>query len=355
MTGKPRVTSYQVAQRAGVSRTTVSLVLNEVRGVNIREETRRRVLRAAEELGYVPNAAARSLVSGQTRTLGLVISHAEHLQVDAFIPQLLYGFGLVSRQRGYRVLLETVEDVTKPDAYTELVRGNRIDGLAVLNFRCDDSQLPELIRRGFPVVLIGFHPWPGLEDKIFAVETDGVAAAIRATRHLIALGHRRIAHITFSPENYYATQDRLRGYRQALQAAGIEWDPAWVRYGNFSAASGYQAMRQLLRRKPYPTALFAGNDTIALGAMAAIHRKGLRIPEDIAVVGYDDIPTAPYMVPPLTTVRISPLEQGRIAAEMLSGLIEGNPPQHRRICLPAPLIVRESCGAKRQGAVSAGR
>lgn len=346
MTGKPRVTSYQVAKRAGVSRTTVSLVLNGVPGISISEETRRRVLQAAEELGYVPNAAARSLVSGQTLTIGLVVSHAEHLQVDAYIPQLLYSLSHTSHQHGYRVLLETVEDVSRPDAYLELVRGQRIDGLIVVNIRSDDSQLPELIRRNFPVVLIGFRLWPGLESKIYSVETDDQEASERATRHLIALGHTRIAHITFSPENYYATQSRHRGYRHALEAAGLEYDPALVQFGNYSAASGYEAMQRLLRRKPYPTALFAGNDTIALGAMAAIHEKGLRIPQDIAVVGYDDIPTALYMTPPLTTVRVPAVEQGRLAVEMLSSLMRGNPPEHTHIRLPTPLIVRESCGAR---------
>lgn len=341
-----RVTSQQVAKKAGVSRTTVSFVLNDVPGTNISEETRARVLRAAAELGYVPNAAARSLVSGQTLTIGLVVSHAEHLQVDAYIPQLLYSISHTSHQHGYRVLLETVEDVSRTDAYLELVRGQRIDGLIVLNLRSDDKQLPELIRRNFPVVLIGFRQWEGLEEKIFAVETDDLAASRQATQHLIALGHTRIAHITFSPENYYATQSRHRGYRLAIEAAGLEYNPVLVQFGNYSAASGYTAMQRLLNRKPYPTALFAGNDTIALGAMAAIHEKGLCIPQDIAVVGYDDIPTAPYMTPPLTTVRIPAVEQGRLAVELLSNLMRGVSPKHSHIRLPAPLVIRESCGSK---------
>lgn len=345
MVGKRRVTSQQVAKRAGVSRTTVSFVLNDAPGSNISEETRQKVLQAAEELGYVPNAAARSLVSGRTLTIGLVVSHAEHLQVDAFIPQLLYSLSHNSHLHGYRVLLETVEDVSQPDAYMQLVRGNRIDGLIVLNIRSDDSQLPDLIRRNFPVVLLGFREWPDLASKTYSVHTDGNKAGMRATQHLISLGHTRVAHITFSPEIYYATQDRHMGYRQALEAAGLKYNPALVKFGNYSAASGCQAMKELLRRKPYPTALFAGNDTIALGAMAAIHERGLRIPEDIAVIGYDDIPTAPYMIPPLTTIRISAAEHGRVAVEMLSGLMEGKPPAQNHVCLQTPLIVRKSCGA----------
>lgn len=336
------VTSQQVAKRAGVSRTTVSFVLNDVPGANISEETRQRVLRAAEELGYVPNAAARSLVSGRTLTIGLVVAYAEHLKVDAFIPQLLFSMSQHSHLHGYRVLLETVEDVSRPDAYTDLVRGKHIDGFIAVNVRSDDRQLPELIRRNYPVVLLGFPGWEG-----YSVVTDGVEAGRRATQHLIELGHTRIAHITFSPEEYAATRDRHQGYRLALEQAGIDYLPSLVRHGNYSAASGYEAMKQLLRRKPYPTALFAGNDTIAMGAMAAIHEKGLRIPEDIAVVGYDDIPTAPYMVPPLTTIRVSPVEQGRIAVEMLATLIRGNTPPERQVRLETPLVVRSSCGAAR--------
>lgn len=353
MIPKRRVTSQQVAKRAGVSRTTVSFVLNDAPGSNIPEETRQRVLKAAEELGYVPNAAARSLVSGQSLTIGLVISHAEHLQVDAFIPQLLYSLSHTSHDHGYRVLLETVDDVSRPDAYLDLVRGQRIDGLIVVNLRSDDSQLPELIRRNFPVVLLGFREWEGLESKTYTVQADGIKAAKNATRHLIQLGHTRIAHITFSPEQYYATQDRHMGYRMALEEAGLYYDPNLVKLGNYSAASGFEAMQALLARKPYPAAVFVGNDTVALGAMSAICQHGLRIPEDIAVVGYDDIPIAPYTVPPLTTVRVNAIEHGRIAVEMLSGLMQGNPPQETRVSLPTPLIIRESCGAqKKVGMVS---
>ena len=345
MTLKRRVTSQQVARRAGVSRTTVSFVLNDVPGSNISEETRHKVVQAAAELGYVPNAAARSLASGQTLTLGLVISHAEHLKVDAFIPQLLYSLSKASHGYGYRVLLETVADVSRPDAYTHLVRGQHIDGLIVLNSRSDDNQLPELIRRTFPVVLLGFRQWPGLEAQTYTVETNSLEASQRATRHLIALGHQRIAHITFSPEVYLATQERHQGYRKALEEAHLTYDPRLIEFGNYSAASGYAAMNKLLRRRPRPTAVFAGNDTIALGAIGAIHQAGLRIPHDIAIVGYDDIPTAPYLTPPLTTIRSSASEHGQRAVEMLSQLMQGTPPRENRVVIETPLVVRQSCGA----------
>ncbi len=347
-----RVTSQQVAKRAGVSRTTVSFVLNDVVGANISQETRQRVLRAAEELGYVPNAAAQMLVSGETRTIGLVVSHAEHLQVDAFIPQLLYSLSRTSHALGYRVLLETVEDVSRPDAYDNLVQGQRIDGLIVLNTRSDDTQLPELIRRNYPVVLLGFPAWAELGERAGVVATDGRDAGQRATAHLIGLGHKRIAHITFSPEHYHATQDRHQGYREALEGAGLSYDPALVEHGNYSAASGYETMKRLLKRTPRATALFAGNDTVAMGAMAAILEHGLRIPEDIAVVGYDDIPTAPFMIPALTSICVSAVKQGELAVRMLSSLLQGQRPSRWQVTVETPLIIRQSCGATLQGSRS---
>jgi len=338
---RKRPTSLQVAERAGVSRTTVSFVLNDVAGMHISEVTRKRVLKAARELGYVPDAAARTLASGRTRTLGLIICHAEHLTVDAFIPQLLYSLNEASHQRGFEVLIEAVEDVGRPDAYLELVRAKKIDGLIVLNPRRDDTQLPKLIAEGFPIVVLGDLG----QHQGYAVNVDGQAAARRATRHLVSLGHRRIAHITFSPDQYLATNARLAGYRQALSEGNLTADETLVRYGNYSAESGYLAMRSLLEVQSELTAVFAGNDTIALGAMAAIHQQGRRIPEDIAVVGYDDIPTAPFFTPPLTTIRSPAVEQGRLAMAMLIDLVAGQEPPDPQPLLEAPLIVRQSCGA----------
>jgi DNA-binding LacI/PurR family transcriptional regulator len=339
-----RVTSREVALRAGVSRTTVSLVLNGVRTAHISPETRQRVLEAANELGYAPSAAARVLVSGKTWTIGLLVAQASHLQVDAFIPQLLYSLASYSHRYGYRVLLETVEEPRGPDPYTRLVREQRIDGLIAVNTKVGDHDLEKFLQSDFPLVLLGSKEEPG--PRAFVVCTDGEAASERAAWHLIQLGHTRIAHITFSSEDYGATQDRKRGYQNALKRAGIPFDPELVRYGNYSAASGYLAMKDLLGLKPRPTALFAGNDTIALGALAAIREAGLRVPEDLAVVGYDDIPTAAYLDPPLTTIRSQAQEQGRLALEALVRLMRGEELSERRVFLETPLIIRKSCGSR---------
>jgi DNA-binding LacI/PurR family transcriptional regulator len=343
-TPRRRATSQQVASRAGVSRTTVSFVLNNVPDSNIPPATREKVLKAAEELGYVPNAAAKMLVSGETRTIGLVISHAQHLAVDAFLPQLLYTLSQYSQEAGYNLLLETVRDVSAPDAYLQLVRGHHIDGLVVVNTRSDDSQLPELIRKKFPVVVLGFPNWQAVEQDVHYIATDGINSARVATQHLVDLGHQKIAHITFAPDYYFATQDRHLGYKLALEQAGLKYQKSFVAYGNYSAASGFVAMQKVLRAKP--TAVFVGNDTVAIGALAAIHQAGLRVPEDIAVVGYDDIPTAAYLTPALTTVRVSAVEHGQKAIAMLERLMRGEIIDEKSIACSTELIIRDSCGAK---------
>ncbi len=336
---RKRATSHEVAKRAGVSRTTVSFVLNNVEA-NISKETRQRVLQAAKELDYVPDAAARMLASRQTRTLGLVIFDAIHLQVDAFISKVLYSLTEVSREHDFRVIVEAVEDLGRDDAYLSLVQAKQIDGLIVLNPRSDDSQLPRLIDEGFPLVLVGKIKHPG------AYCVYHKSAVREAVTHLISLGHERIAHITYAPIAYRSADSRLRNYRRALAEAGINADEKLIRYGNYTAQSGYEAMNSLLAAKLRPTAVFAGNDTIAIGAMSAIHRHGLRIPEDIAIVGYDDIPVAPFTIPPLSTVRTPALMQGRLAGEMLIKLLQGEKPARPQIMLETELLIRESCGAK---------
>jgi len=343
-----RPTSREVARRAGVSRSTVSVVLNDVTRIAIAPETRQRVLDAARELGYVPSSAARQLASGRARTIGLVITYAEHLKTDAFVPQALYSLNEEAHRRGFRVLVEALEDVTTPDAYQELVRGKQIDGLIVLNPREDDAGLPRLIADGFPVVVIG-HAAAGPQ-----VDVDNVGAARRATEHLIASGRRRIAHIPYAPLAHHSSAMRLDGWRAALQGAGLDAGDTWVEVADFSAESGHRAMAALLRRKA-PDAVFASNDTVAFGAMTALREAGLRIPVDVAVVGFDDIPLAAHACPPLTTVRLPAVGLGHRAAERLIHRIEGRErdpeggdPDAGDL-LATELIVRTSCGATSHG------
>ncbi len=334
-----RPTSHQVAALAGVSRTTVSFVLNNVSGINLPDSTRKRVLDAASELGYVPDAAARTLASGRTQTIGLVLHGAFQLEIDAYIPRLLSSLFTVSKKHGFQVIVETVKDFNKTRAYRDLVRGKQIDGLVVIYPNSEDEELSELIDAGFPAVLLGTVRHP---EEHSVVQRSSIKPVMD---HLIGLGHERIAHITFAAEDVAVAKRRLTSYQRYLQEAKLEVNDTLVRFGNYSAESGYRAMQSLLKNAHKPTALFAGNDTIALGAMAAIQEAGLRIPEDIAVVGYDDIPNARFTSPPLTTVSTPPLEQGRLAGEMLIDLIKARPIAQRQIRLDTQLVVRRSCGA----------
>lgn len=337
-----RATSHDVAVRAGVSRTTVSFVLNDVPGVNISQETRQRVLRVARELGYVPDAAARSLASRRTHTLGLVlVRNQSHIAADAFLPQVIHGLAASTRQAGFHLLLEPVEDIDHPDAYIHLVRAKQIDGIILSGPRFDDEQLSTLVNEGFPVVLLGQLPG----TPACFVDVDNRSAARKAVEHLIRLGHQCIACITNAPPEYTGSAARLDGYRDALEAAGLTYDNRLVQFGDFVAESGYQAANSLLEEILPPMALFVASDVVAFGAMAAIREHGLTIPDDVALVGFDDVPLAHYVDPPLTTVRLPAAELGRQAGQVIINLIQNGKDAPKDILLDTELIIRASCGA----------
>jgi DNA-binding LacI/PurR family transcriptional regulator len=343
MTG--RITSVDIARYAGVSRATVSTVLNNRMDIAVSAKTRMRVLAAAETLGYVPNSAARMLVSGRSYTLGLILCRPDLLRIDAFMPQLIFGVSRVCNRVGYKLLVEAGDEAMTADAYLSLARGKRIDGLIVLGPKRRDPGLAKLIESGFPVIVSGSIGHPQ-ENGIGTSQRKGGRTA---TRHLIELGHKKIAHIPFAPLGYAGSSERFAGYRSALRSAGLPLNERLVEPADFSAESGYETMKRLLERNVKLTALFAGNDTIAVGAMAALRDAGRSIPEDVAVVGYDDVSTAAYAYPPLTTIRSLPVEQGELVALAALSLLEGKPPGSQQDLLPLELIVRESCGARRSG------
>jgi LacI family transcriptional regulator len=340
------VTSADVARLAGVSRTTVSFVLNNVPNVNISEETRQRVLEAARQLNYHPIAAARSLALRRTQTLGLILCQTlDRISQDAFLPEVIRGINAVTSEHSYRVLVESVEDVTRPDAYIGLVHQAHIDGIILSGPRSDDSQLPYLRDEGFPVVLMGQLPGAGLPF----VDVDNVRAARMAVAHLVGLGHQRIACITNAPLEYTAATDRLKGYWIALEAAGLPFDPLLVRYGDFKERSGFEAMQSLLARPQRPTAVFVGSDVVAFGVLRAARQAGLNVPRDLALVGFDDVPLAHYIDPPLTTVRLPAQRLGAEAAKMLIRMLEQGSGESS-LLLDTELVIRQSCGAALQQA-----
>jgi LacI family transcriptional regulator len=340
-TDRPRrVTSREVAERAGVSRATVSFVLNGVRANRVSDATRQRVLRVARELGYVPDAAARSLVSGRAGTIGLLVNHAQHLGVDSFINQALHSLTEMCGDRGYRLLIETSDLTRGACADAGLAEARRIDGLVVINPNPDDARLAELIERHYPMVLLGNHPDP----RVATISVNSHAAMEAATRHITARGHRRVGFIHYREIASVDEGGRFGGYRAALHAAGLPFEARIVRSGDYSAESGYRAMRSLLTEPDRPTAVMIGNDTVAIGAISAIVDAGLRVPGDVAVVGFDDIPLARFVVPALTTIRLPAEEMARRAGDMVVRLVEGEALAEHRVRLPTELIVRRSCG-----------
>lgn len=337
-----RVTTHDIAREAGVSRTTVSHVLNNHPGIILSAKTRKRVLATARKLGYVPNSAAQMLVTGRSQTIGLILSRPDLISVDAFVPMMICGLNEACRTRGYRLLMETIDDSAEVDAYLDLAKSKRIDGLVVINPCKGDNALRKVIESKFPVLVFGSSGHPR-ENSIGT--QDGQASCL-ATAHLISLGHQRIAHISYAPLVYLPARKRLEGYRAALKVAKLPFDKRLLAEGNFTCESGYSAMRQILASNAHPTALFAGNDTLALGAMVAVREAGLSIPEDFAVVGYDDIPAAAFTYPPLTTIRSHAFEQGRLLGEAATALLDGKEIGSQQDVLPLELIIRASCGAK---------
>lgn len=338
---KRRVTSQDVAKHAGVSRTTVSFVLNEVEGVRISEETRQRVLATAQELGYVPDATAQALVSRRTRIIGLVFSRTyHHLASDAFLLQIVDGLLDVVRQHGIRLILDTVEHLDQTNTYLRLAQAKRIDGIIISLPRTDDTGLHSLVEEDFPAVLIGRLP----TEKICSVDVDNTAAAQMAVEHLLAQGHTRIGCITNAPTSFIAAAERLHGYQEALADAGLAYDNNLIRYGDYGPESGYQAMTSLLQEPNLPTAIFVASDVVAFGVMTAIHEHNLKIPDDIAVIGFDDVPLSRYMNPPLTTVHLPAKELGRKAGELLLDLILHQVEPGRQVTLDTELVIRNSSG-----------
>ena len=336
---KKRVTSQDVANLAGVSRTTVSFVLNDVKGFNISPETRQKVQDAAESLSYVPDASAQALASRRAKAIGLVMTRdPHHIASDAFLPQIISGLMEVIKDNKLRLLIEYVEVEHQDRAYLELARAKHIDGMILLTPRIDDVGLKKLEQVDIPTVLMGH-----LEgSNLYSVDVDNQVAAEQGVQHLLDLGHTKIACISNAPPSYAASPDRVIGYKNALLAAGITPNESLIRYADFDPESGYIQMKSLLESGNKFTAIFVASDNVAMGAKAALREAGLRIPEDISLVGFDDIPWAQYADPPLTTVHLQAEEMARKACLVLMDLLQGNEPKEKQQIIETHLVLRKS-------------
>jgi LacI family transcriptional regulator len=331
-----------VARKAGVSRSTVSRVINDDPKVSVK--TRERVWEVIRRENFTPNPAARALVTRRTEIIGIVIPTVENIFFtdNNYFTQILAGASQMARQNDYAMLLWLGELTEDEERLRQSVSNNRlVDGVITASLTHDHPLFKRLLNLGSPLVTID-RPLE-YDDRISYVSVDNVRAAEEATNHLIRLGRRRIAHITGNLSIADA-QDRLQGYKNALTRAGLPVDPELIVPAFFSRQSGYDATRQLLPRKP--DAIFAAGDTIAVGALQAAHEAGMRVPHDLAVVGFDDVDVAAQAFPPLTTVRQPVQGKGAAAAKLLIDLIQGRVQAPQHILLETELVIRQSCGAK---------
>jgi DNA-binding LacI/PurR family transcriptional regulator len=340
---RKRATAAEVAELAGISRTTVSFVLNNVPGIRITEETRQRVLDAARELKYHPDATARRMVTGQTRMIGFALHQSpDQAFSDHFFPQVLHGMSQAATNLGFHLLFEVIPPEDQRDRYMKLLNERHVDGIVLSGPRSDDTELLSAHEQGANIVLLGQLP----DQNIPFVDVNNIGGARIATEHLLSLGHIRVGMITNAPVEYTASADRLAGYKQALAGAGIAFDEALIRFGNFTMESGAQAMAELLQLEVRPTAVFVASDTVAIGALQAIREAGLHVPMDIALCGFDDISFAKFTTPPLTTVQLPAYGLGWAAAEMLIRMISKEEIKNPYIILSTELVVRDSCGTR---------
>jgi len=334
-------TMKRIAGELGVSITTVSKVLNN--RADISEATRSRVLAKVEELGYQRNAVARSLSLRRSHTLGIVIPDLMH----SFFVEIIAGIEPVASSRGYGLLLcSSSENPEKEQSELEMLRSRQVDGIVLASAHGSGitGLLQQLTKQGTTLVMIDRDDHPSV--KCHRVLTDDERVGHLATDHLLDRGRRAIAHIG-GPALAHAKR-REKGWRDALRARAIKPPDEWIVRGGFMESEGYQAMKDLLQVRPKIDAVFAANDPSAIGAMKAIWEAGLRVPDDIAVVGVGDIALGDLLRVPLTTVGWSRTDQGRHAAElMLNSLDEDNDAEPQRIIIPPRLIVRESSGVPR--------
>ncbi|HMB68979.1 MAG TPA: LacI family DNA-binding transcriptional regulator [bacterium] len=340
-------TIHDVARAARVSIATVSRVLND--NPRVSERTRRRVWAAADRLDYTPNSAARALTTRRTRTLGVLLPDL----YGEFFSEVIRGVDRAAREADLQVLISSSHANTEEALSAARAMRGRIDGLIMMAPDSGSAEALRRLARGTPVVVI--NPRKGIEG-CRAVSIANFEGSYGAVKHLIELGHTSLATVS-GPRRNVDAEERLRGFRRALRDQGLEPAEALIVRGDFTESSGHRAATEILGNGRRPTAVFAANDSMAIGLLSALGDLGVRVPGDLAVVGFDDIAIARYLTPPLTTVRVDASELG---ARAVRRLLEGeefdkDDKTGRPEVLPAPLVVRRSCGATGNGRVAGGR
>jgi LacI family transcriptional regulator len=332
------VTIRDVARLAGVSVATVSRVLNA--SAPVRDATRARVLEVARELRFSPNSAARTLSRQRAGALGVILPDL----YGEFFSELLRGIDQEAQRAHHSLLVSSSHHDSRGIGTAVRAMRGRVDGLLVMAPDVSAPLLAEVLPAGVPTVLLN---GPAVDADVYEITVDNFGGARAMTRHLLALGHVRIGFIAGAAQNHEA-RERERGYLAALRDAGLPGETALEVRGDFTEDGGWRGARELLALRTPPSVIFAANDAMAVGALSALREAGVSVPGQVAVVGFDDIPVARFLNPPLTSVRVGIATLGeRAAALLLAALAERSPPGHapRRDVLPAELVIRDSCGA----------
>jgi LacI family transcriptional regulator len=326
-------TMKDVAEIVGVSAQTVSAVINNKPGIT--DETRARVLEAIQQLGYRPYSVARSLRTGQTRTLALIVSDI----ANPSFATMASAAEDYAHEFGYSLTVHNAhDDIEREASYIQAATQRWIDGVLFVSAEDQMTSLDTLRNAGIPSIAIDRIPEHYTGPS---VTLENVKAGRLAANHMLDLGHTCIAHIS-GPLRLRLARERLAGFQQAIQARGLELGACVIREGDWECESGCQAMAQILTFRPRATAVFAANDRMAIGAMHALHEAGLRVPDDVSVIGLDDIEVAAYQTPALTTVRQSFAELATRAIQLLLEIIEGRQPAQTQIVIEPVLVERQS-------------
>lgn len=326
-------TIHEVAKKAKVSSTTVSHVINNTRYVS--PILRERVERAMSELNYKPNALARSLRLGQTHTLGLILPDS----ANPFFAEIGHAIEAAAFERGYSVILcNTENDQTKELLYTEVLENKQVDGMIFVATGGNQDALSSIVHKGLPLVVVD-REMGGL--GLDTVTTTNYQGGLIATQHLIDLGHKIIGCVT-GPSDITPSAERVNGYCDALDNARLNSPENMIVRGDFHAPSGFAAATQLFQQQPRPTALFVCNDMMAIGALQAAAKLGLRVPDDAAIVGFDNIELATYTIPPLTTISQPKQQIGQTAIQLILGRMSDPSLSPRHEVLETRLVIRES-------------
>lgn len=333
------VTIRSVAEEADVSPATVSRVFNDTAPVD--DETRERILEAADKLGYVPNATARSLSTRETHTFGVLLPYL----TGEYFPEVIRGLDEKAQEHGRFLLLSSSHHTPEDTAGALQSMYGRVDGLILMAPQLTPSELREYLPPEVPVVLLN-SAVEGHELSVLSI--DNRKGGLLATEHLIDQGYERIAIITGEVTNYDA-RERLAGYRAAMNDAGLPVRDEWIVSGAFSRASGKSAMKELLRVEPPPTAVFVSNDYMAFGAIRALQEAGLSVPDDVAIVGFDDIPSAEHFTPSLSSVDARMVDVGTGAIDMLIELTDSSAAAREVRQLDPVLRIRRSSNGVQSG------